>query len=98
MAVVHLLVVANDYHSNFVDSWGVVSTLVLFRIGNNTNGKITKVLLSENVVHVKKYARERVAVIERLLNDVKYFSVKVRISPFPMVESIVGVIKIELCI
>ena len=90
------MVVANDYHSNFIDSWGVVSTLVLFRISNNMNGKITKALLSENVVHIKKYTRERVAVTERLLNGVKYFSVKVRILPFPMVESIVSVVKIEL--
>ena len=60
------------------------------------NGKITEVLSSEGVACVKKYARERVAVTQRLLNGVKYVSVKVRISPFSMVESIVGVVKIEL--
>jgi hypothetical protein len=62
MAVGHLLVVANNDDGDFVDGWGVVSTLVLFRIGDNANSKITKTLLSKNVVRVKENAKEWVAV------------------------------------
>ena len=56
------MVVANDDDSNFIDSWGVVSTLVLFRIGDDANSEITETLLSKNVARVKENAREWVAV------------------------------------
>jgi hypothetical protein len=62
VAIGHLLVVANDDDSNFVNGWGVVSMLVLFRIGDDANSEITETLLSKNVVRIKENAREWVAV------------------------------------
>ena len=56
-----MLVVANDDDSDFVNGRGVVSTLVLFGIGNDTNSEITETLLSKNVVRVKENVREWVA-------------------------------------
>ena len=57
-----MLVIANDDDSDFVDGWGVVSMLVLFRIGDDVNSEITKTLLSKNVTHIKENMREWVAV------------------------------------
>ena len=56
------MVIANDDDSDFVDGWGVVLTLVLFRIGDDANSEITKMLLSKNVAHVKENTREWVVV------------------------------------
>jgi len=56
------LVIANDDDSDFIDGWGVVSMLVLFRIGDDANSEITETLLLKNVARIKKNAREWVAV------------------------------------
>jgi hypothetical protein len=58
VAIVCLLVIANDDDSDFVDGRGVVSMLVLFRIGNNANSEITEMLLSKNVACIKENMRE----------------------------------------
>ena len=54
LAISNILFVADDEDSNFVNSWSVVPPVVLFRICNDANCKISQMNLTQDFMGMEE--------------------------------------------